>query len=213
MLLLRMMILCCCCCFCWWMLVLSDGRGAVMRCAGEVQRCLSQHTRCQQAGGESKRRLLCSFLLRHHFSAPGPTACAGMLHPAGRWGTTGRLAQLPCPCPLASLSLACSAWKNAPKPVSARRSALPATRTDIDNNTVLAREHISRMGETERAVLLLSACLLLLRVHVLLGASACYNCYELEPGARQSKAYTLLHVMYVLALHAQDNGCGNAAVF
>ena len=34
-------------------------------------------------------------------------------------------------------------------------------------------------------------------MHVLLGASACYNCYELEPGARQSKAYTLLHVMYV----------------
>jgi hypothetical protein len=54
--------------------------------------------------------------------------------------------------------------------------------------------------------------LLLMRVHVLLGASACYNCYELEPEARQSKAYTLLHVMYVLALHAQDNGCGNTAV-
>ena len=80
--------------------------------AHECGGCLSQHTRCQQAGGESKRRLLCSFLLRHHFSAPGPTACAGILHPAGRWGTTGRLAQLPCP--LASLSLACDAWKNAP---------------------------------------------------------------------------------------------------
>ena len=85
-----------------------------------------------------------------------------------------------------------------------RRSAVPATRTDINNNTVLARARIDLARGRE---------LLLLQVHVLLGASTCYNCYELEPEARQSKAYTLLHVMYVLALHAQDNGCGNAAVF
>lgn len=29
---------------------------------------------------------LCSFLLRHAFSAPGPTARAGIQQPAGRWG-------------------------------------------------------------------------------------------------------------------------------
>ena len=41
----------------------------------------------------------------------------------------------------------------------------------------------------------LSVCLLLRRVHVLLlGASACYNCYELEPEARQGIHAAACHV-------------------
>lgn len=44
-----------------------------------------------KAGGRPKtdtmaRPLLCSFLLRHAFSAPGSTARAGIQQPGGRWG-------------------------------------------------------------------------------------------------------------------------------
>jgi hypothetical protein len=86
-------------------------------------------------------------------------------------------------------------------PVSARRSAVPATRTDINNNTVLARANRSRAWK-KAAVFAAGAC-----------AAGCEHMLFTSSNPKQGKAYTLLHVMYVLALHAQDNGCGNAAVF
>lgn len=117
----------------------------------------------------------------------------------------------PAPMPLHIWPL--SPWPVLPgrmrPPVSVRRSAGPATRTDFNNNIVLARANRSRAWK--RAVVLLSA--------AAAGACAagCERMLLLLRARTRSKAKqgihaAACHVRNLVALHAQDNGCRNAAV-